>query len=168
MNNIYQITWRRQLSLLSPCLIKTALFVIAYIYFLGLRISHPAYIVLLSVYFILDVLPTLILHVQYLKDGRNKVMFINKDQETIIVQMGSIERRYRFMDIDQVEYHASFGGGSGWYSFGEYRFYKITFNDGYSINISCLMMKSIKYTFEPLLGIRAEPQLRILPVMRLG
>ncbi len=163
MSSIYRITWRRQLSLLSACLIKLVLFISAYIYFLGFQISHPAHVVLICVYFMLDVLPTVILHLQYFKNGSKKQFIISKERQTVIVQHDTIERIYRYADLERIEYYGSYGGGSGWYSFGEYCFYKLSFKDGYEANLSCMMVKNIKFTLEPLLGKNATKRLTLLP-----
>ena len=68
---------------------------------------------------------------------------------------------YHFEDIERVEHVASYGGGS-WYSFSEYRYFRIKFKDQKEIVITSLMMKDIKHIMEPLLGVSAHKKLKLV------
>lgn len=134
--------------------------IISYIFIFYLHLTFkPPYIYIYLAVFLLDILPTLLVHCQYLIRNWGATLIINKDLETVKYISSSENLTYKFEDIDHLEHIASYGGG-GWYSFGQYRYFKIVFKDGKSVIVTCLMVKDIKLIFETLLGIKAVKKLK--------
>ena len=69
---------------------------------------------------------------------------------------------YSFSEIESLQYYRSWGKGSGWHSFGEYRYYKIIFKDKREIVITCLMINDIENTLEMLLRMKAERHAKVV------
>lgn len=159
---VCRITWKRQISLLSSMLIKIGILSCVYIYFFGFSIPNFIYVYLFLFLFLFDFLPTILLHTQYLIRSSNYIIIIDRKNRTIEYK-SKINAKRNFDDILLLEYVASYGGGTGWYSFGEYRYYKIIFKDKSSLIINCLMLKDIKHNVEPLFGKKANARLKILP-----
>jgi hypothetical protein len=159
----FKITLRQQILMLLPLILKNGIaFGIMY-YFIGMEL-HTLIIVFL-IFFILDILPTLIVHIQYLFKNWKSVLTINNENKklTYVSRFDNLE--YSFDDILSFQHIASYGGGTGVYSFGEYRYFKILFKDNKQIIITCLMINNIKTTLEKLLGIVPEKRLRIIALI---
>lgn len=162
MLNVFKITLGQQLNYLTPAFIKAALFTGVYFYLFGFTIPY-SYIGVLYVYLFLlvtDILPALIVHIQYLM--KKGVLSIDRSSKMISYQSAEKNLKYTFEDIISVEHIASYGGGSWWYSFGDYRYFKIIFKKGGELIITCLMVDDFKSTLEGLLHVQAKKKLRII------
>ncbi len=162
---ICRITWKRQIALLSSMLLKFSILVIVYLYFFGFSIRSFIYVYLFLFLFVFDFLPTILLHIQFLIRTGNDIVILNRKNRTIEYK-SKTDSKHNFDDITVLEYVASYGGGSGWYSFGEYRYYKIVFKDESSLIINCLMLEDIKHRLEPILGKTANKKLKVLPFIQ--
>jgi len=163
MINRYFVTLRQQFFVASVGLIKYGGLGIVYVYFYGLRLQ-PLYIYVLLFFFIFDVLPAIILHLQYLYANFGAILTIDKLNQTILYQKDGFAIEKQFSDIISFELISSFGGGryiAGWYAFGEYRYCKLVFKDNTEVIITCLMINDIQNTLESLLRLNSQKKLKI-------
>jgi len=61
-----------------------------------------------------------------------------------------------FAEMESIDYHVSFTKPTGWHSFGEYRYYKIIFNDKTSLIVSSVLINNIEKNFAGLFLIEAK------------
>lgn len=113
---------------------------------------RPPYIYIISIFFLFDILPTIIVHVQYLKANWEAVLIINREHQTLTYTGPQGSLSYHFSDIAGLERVVSYGDGA-WYSFSEYRYYRIIFLDGKQIVITSLMIPDIQFTLERNFGM---------------
>ncbi|MBS1663675.1 MAG: hypothetical protein JST68_21710 [Bacteroidetes bacterium] len=128
---------------------------------MGLKLDR--FLVGIIIFFmIIDIVPTLIAHVQYCLANWGSALIIDKQARMIRYISKAGDLSYHFGDIERLEHTASYGGGSWWYSFSEYRYFRIKFKDQKEIIVTSLMMKDIKFVLEPLLGISAHKKLKLV------
>lgn len=154
----FKITVRNQLAQLNWLItVYLAIGFIFYHYF-GFSFKGPIPYIYLA-YLTFDILPTLLVHIQYYRVNKDAVLDINQQLRTISYITSRETLSYHFDDIASLIRVDSWGAGA-WYSFAEYRYYKITFTDKREIFVTSLMIKDIKYTLEPLLHLQAEKMRR--------
>jgi hypothetical protein len=146
----FRVTIKQQLILLAHLLIVSIGVIIGSIYFLKISINDNAFIMGFTIYFFINILPTIIVHTQYWLKNHKAIFTINIENKELLYEMPEKHLRHSFADIASLEYYWNFGKGSGWHSFGEYRYYKILFKDKTEIVITCLMINDIENTLEML------------------
>jgi hypothetical protein len=159
-----KVTVKQQLAMLAGIFIVYTAIGAAAIYFSAFKMNTALLHVFLG-FFLLDGLPALLVHIQYWLTNRNTVLKIDKEYQRLTYITTNETKVYRFEDIALLQHVASYGGGS-WYSFSEYRYFKITFDDKSEIVVTCLMMSNIKERLELLLGRKAEKKLRIVAFIK--
>jgi hypothetical protein len=160
----FKITFAGHLRQLTWMLSIYGILLTIYFCCYGWRFPGP-YPYIFLVIFLLDILPTLVVHVQYWLANRNSVLTISKELHQLTYSDKFQMLSYSLDDIIKLLHVASFGGGS-WYSFSEYRYFRITFSDGKEIVITSLMVKDVKYVLEMLLGYKADKKLRAVAFIR--
>jgi hypothetical protein len=167
-NHIHQfrITLKQQLILLTHTFFTNASLIFASLYFLKVSLTSVAFISVFTFFFLIDTLPTIILHVQYWLENRDAVLILDTELKELVYETYTKKLRYLFTDIASLQYYRNLGKGSGWHSFGQYRYYKIVFNDGKEIFITCLMINNIENTLETLLRIKAEKHSKLLCLLQ--
>jgi hypothetical protein len=158
----FRVTIKQQLILLTHLAIVNIAIFLGSIYYLKISIYDSAYIIVLTIYFFIDILPTLIVHTQYWLKNHKAIFTINTEKKELLYEIPERELKYSFDDIVSLEYYWNFGKGSGWNSFGQYRYYKIMFKDNTQIVITCLMINDIENTLEMLLRMKAEKYGKVL------
>lgn len=160
----FEVTPKRQLTLLSSVILVHSVLIYAYLHFFGLKGDLTFLWIYLGI-FMLDGLPTIILHLQYLSANRNTVLIFRKQQRTLSYTRKEKTFDYSFDDIAEALYVAGYGGGA-WYSFSEYRYFVLAFKDGKSILISCLMIKFDKALLEGIFGIPVKSKIMGMPFVK--
>ena len=165
-NNItFKVTFLQQALMLSHC-IGLIVFTFTFFYYAigGIFFTfNLPFIITFSFLLVTSTLPTVIVHLQYLRENWKALLILDTDERIIEYSNLKIKLRYSFNDIESIEHNACYGGGSGRYSFGEYRYLKFTFKDGKEMFITCLMVKDIKKgVLESLVGINAEKRLKMV------
>ena len=163
MKNKYYIKERQQFLVACSGLIKYIGLGVICCYFLNLK-YHPIYIFIALFFFIFDILPALILHLQYLKVNWGADLIIDTINEDILYRKGGIAAEHKFHEITSFKIISSFGGGqynAGWYAFGEYRYCEFVFKDDTQMIITCLMINDIQNTLENLLRIKPEKRRKV-------
>lgn len=163
MKSEYHITLKQQFLVSCSGLIKYLGLAIICVYFLQLR-YQPIFSLVILFFFIVDILPAIVLHLQYRSTNSDATLIIDRPGQRILYRKSSLTIEQQFSDINSFELVSSYGGGQnnvGWYAFGEYRYCKIGFRDNTQIVVTCLMMNDIQNTFESLLGIKLKRRKKI-------
>ncbi len=160
----YNVTIKQQLILLGHLIFITICFVGygVYLYVTKSLIDNKGYKIVFAVFLLIDTLPTLIVHTQYWLKNHGSTFIIDTQTKELMYGMPKKQVSYSFNDISLLQYFRSLGKGSGWHSFGEYRYYKIIFKDKTEIVITCLMINDIENTLEMLLRMKAERHAKVL------
>ena len=157
----FRITIKQQILMLLPLILKNGILFGVLIYFFG---AEPKIIIIIFlIFFLLDILPTIILHIQYLFKNRKATLIVDKEKRKLTYINRSENLEYSFDEILFIQHFASYGGGTGVYSFGEYKYFMIKFKNDKQIIITCLMINNIKKRLELLLNIIPEKKLRVIP-----
>jgi hypothetical protein len=158
----FKITFKQQLLLILPLILKNGILFGVYFYFFGFEFSPSFYTYILFFIILFDILPAILVHIQYLPENRSVILAIDKETRELTYNSPSRVLKYSFDDIHTVQHFASYGGGTGAYSFGEYRYFKIIFKDKVEVIITCLMINNIKNTLADLLGAEVDKRLRVV------
>lgn len=163
----HKITFTRQLTLLWPCIFINVLTVAIYVFVIGL--SAPAFITIgyFGFFFVVNFLPVLILHFQYLRENKTSILLLNKLERKLIYQQRDIIVEADFSEIVCLHYYGSYGKNQ-WYTFGHYEFCKILLSNGKEIIITSLMVKEVKRYLEDAFSIKAENHLKFLALIPKG
>jgi hypothetical protein len=126
----YKISLKQSLLLLvQPMIVYVLVLGALYYYYKGL--PFVALIAALSFIFLTDTLPALILHIQYLAVNKGVLFIVDEENRTFSYKSSKLDTDIEsFNNINSLEYHASYGRGTGVYSFDRYRYYKIIMNGG--------------------------------------
>lgn len=163
--SVFKIHWQQQFLLLLPMIIRYFILLGLYLYFVGFHFN-TTFIIISSFVFLTDILPTLILHTQYLVSNWNSILRINEISKTVEFENSYIlGLKYNFEDIDVIEYYCSYGRGTGWYSFERYRYCKLKFKDSQSIIITSLMINRIENQIKNLTGHKVDKHLKVLALI---
>jgi len=149
----YKITLKQQLLVLNTFLTIVGGAAIVYLYFFGVHIPHPIFIVPLSLVFILMILPVLILHNQYYRINKSSELMIDKRNRELHYVTDWVDLSVSFSDIESLHFYGSFAGDSGLYTFSAYRYFKIILKDKQEIFITSLMMYDLKNKLPELLSM---------------
>jgi hypothetical protein len=159
---IYKVNLKRQFTLLTPGILTLVGLTVGYLYFLKGAITDKVFLIVLVLFLLFDILPAIALHIQYLIKNFGAILTIDTGKRQLIYKTNKATFTYSFDDIKSLKYYRMYGKGSGWQSFGMYRYYKIIFTDNNELNITCLMISQIENTLEVLLRIEPEKHFRLL------
>jgi hypothetical protein len=76
-------------------------------------------------------------------------------------QKGHFLYEASFDDIKEIVRTSSYGRGA-WYSFGDYRFYKIFFHDGTILILTCLLIPDMENDLVAILKKVEEKKLKVI------
>ncbi len=158
----FKITLRQQILLLTPAIASWLGVILLIKYYLHASLYSPGAIFAFIFLSIIDTIPAIILQVQYWRINHDILLIIDTAAKELSYETSSQIFKHSFNDIVSLQYYRSYGKGSGWNSFGMYRYYKIIFTDKTEINITCLMVNDIENTIENLLRIKAEKHFKLL------
>jgi hypothetical protein len=158
----FEITLKQESILLGRALFTWVGLILSIKFILKKDINDMAAIFIFPFIFLFDTLPSIIVYVQYWIKNHGAVLILNTDSRELIYEKGGRQAKYFFTDITSLQYFRNLGKGSGWNAFGQYRYYKIIFNDKNEIYITCLMINDIENTLERLLRITAERHAKLL------
>jgi hypothetical protein len=160
--NVFRIKNKQQFLMLSSFLLYN-FFLIFLAIFLHAKIEVLVFMFILL--FLIDGLPTLIIHRNYLLNDKGTELTIDIEFKEIIYKKQTINRKYNFSDIIRLEFCCSTVMNNGIHSFGQYRYCKFFFKDSSDIVVTCLMIEDIKNTLENLLKVRSEMQKKLLCII---
>ncbi len=159
--SIYKVSLGNQISMLSFLILSSTILISISGYMWGFAL--PTYAVLLFILSI-SMIPTFIVHHQYLKVNRNLSISIDIDNKIIEFSIKGHSSSYSFDDVKQLTSTSSYGGGS-WYSFGGYKYCKLDMKDNMSYIITCLLIKNLDDNFISVLGIDESKNFKLLALL---
>jgi hypothetical protein len=157
----YEIGLLQQLKLLSPMFFKNLAVIILVLIFSYLDALFIVFIIML----VIDIIPTLIVHIQYLLKNKGRTLTIDINKRTISFNNPGNKNQQYFDDIISLERYASFVRPTGWHSFGEYRYYKIIFNDKTEFIITCVLVPDIENNLATFLPLEAKKHDRLIALI---
>ena len=158
----YTITARRQFTYLGQPLFYILLFsIISYILFNGT--GYAIFGVLFIV--VVDSLPVAILHIQYLLKNNHSKLVFDRSKNQISYAKGNDHLSYDFENIQHVikVYSSTNGYSIGKNSFRKYFYYKLIFNDGVELIVTCLLADDLEIILIPIYHKEIEKRFRIFP-----
>lgn len=164
--NIYKISAAQQIILLSHMIAFVLVILLGLKFLFGSIYANSFFWFIYVFLFFFSVVPTLFLHIQYYFRNRGAVLIINSDSETLSFVQANILLQHALSEIKNIEGVASYGKGTGWYSFGEYRYCKINFTDNTNIIITCLMVNDIENVLKRLLKKDIDKRFRFLAIIK--
>jgi hypothetical protein len=160
----YKMGLLQQLRLLFPMTAKV-LAVAVLMIVANYSLSWPIFLVLFVFFFLIDILPTLIVHVQYFFRDRATVISVNMFEKSICFYNRDKSYIHFFADVISVNYYTSFLHSSGRHSFGEYRYYKITFKDKSEFIVTSVLINDIENNIGKLFPVKAETYQRLIALI---
>lgn len=118
-----------------------------------------------SFLFILDTLPTILLHIQYWSKNRKATFYIDTENKTLLYELPNLKIEGDFNEITSLLYYSG-AVKTGFQSYSEYRYCKIGLQNGKIIIVTILMISEIEKTLEILLKIKPESHKRFLPFIK--
>lgn len=149
----YSISTFQQVLLLSHGILTIIAVAIGMVYYTGSILPTIWVLLPYSIYFLVNILPAIILHVQYFNKNRRIVLTIDTDKKMFSISNADLGNSYNFSDINKVKFFGSYGKGTGFYSFGEYRYCELIMNDNSVFIITCLMVNNIENRLREEFGI---------------
>lgn len=152
---VFKQTLYRHFRLLSYVVLVYLL-----IYFLvyqrtGLSIFSEPLIKITYIALLIDILPTIMLHLQYTYFSTGIVGKVDVDSQSIVYSEKNIRHTYSFADISQVTCHSSYGRKSYVLSFTGYAYCLVTFTDGRKLIIPNLIFPDVTDVLPEL--VKVEP-----------
>jgi len=162
----FTVTTKQQLLLLTHVFFTNACLILGSLYILKISLLSLGFMIVFALFFFIDTLPTIILHIQYWIKNGDAILVVDTESKQLTYEQFNKRLSYCFGDIDHLEYYRSYGKGSGWNSFGQYRFYKVIFRDNAQIIVTCLMINNIENTFEMLIRMNSTKHFKVLCLVR--
>ncbi len=153
------MTFKQQLLMIIPAFLTFSVLGFLYIY----TTKNSIFLLYFGLgIFIIDTLPALIPHIQYYLKNKDSYLIIDQEKNIIILKTKGTTIQTSLNDIIELQHYASYGGGTGFYAMGEYRFYRLVLNGNKDIIITCLMVNDIENTLEPALKMKAKKIMRLV------
>ena len=158
----FKISFLQQFLLLFHLIAINTAVLVGFYYFFGTIFPNRLFLFVYAFMFLFNILPTIFLHIQYYLKNKDAILVINSELGTLSYSQSNSSLQYSFNEIRRIVATASYGKGTGYYSFSEYRYCKIIFNDNSKIIITCLMVNDIDNTLEKLLKKEVEKTFTLL------
>lgn len=151
--------------MLSHLIITDIVLFILYIYYFGFSIPTPLFYWLFLFAFLIQIFPTIWVHLNYFCKKKDLIIEINEVKKTINYAIKGEEIDISFADIKGLQLFSSYGAGSGVYSFGEYSYCIIKLNSGKEIIITSLLMPKLKNKLMKLFDEKIEFKFKLLALL---
>jgi hypothetical protein len=167
----FKVTLKQQLRVLTLFFFENITITCGVIYFFrNIKLGALEISVIVFLIFI-QIIPSIILHIQYLIWNNNSLLEIDMVTFSISYQTKSEVLSYKFSDIEKLTLyanggHISYKGTIEYYPSDAYRYYEIVFKDGKRMIITCFMIQNIENVLEKILNIKAIRKFRILPIIK--
>lgn len=150
---VFGQTFYRHIRLISYVVLFYSLTAFLVYQRVGLSILSPQLIKITYVAFFIDILPTILLHLQYTYFSMGKEGQVNQDSRTITYFYRNINYSYTFDDIDKVICRSSYGRRTYVLSFTGYAYCVVVFKDGRTLVIPNLIFPDVTDVLPGLLKI---------------
>ncbi len=159
--NIYKISLRNQFHFLWQALL---LMLFTFSFTLFLSDSLTVIIGTTAFIFLLDTLPTLIVHVQYLANNWHATLTIDRNQNKISYSTKEFEKQYSFESIEKITRLSCYNQSAPSHSFGDYFYYKIFLKDENPLIITCLLADDLEI-YQSIIFPTFEKKKKIIPLI---
>jgi hypothetical protein len=155
-------TFARHFSLLAHMVIVHGSVYYLLYRILGMELFTTSVVWVLAFFFTVDILPTLILHLQYVLLSNRQRITVDTVGNTIMVVSKNTNDSWRFNEIRSLTYYSSYGAGANWYSFAYHSYCKLQFVAGEELIITNLVISDIKKNLPNMLETDAEFKYKII------
>lgn len=156
MKVILKTRFSQQLRLISSMIIRYLIILFFFNYYIGFESLYIGYLWLALILLLFDIIPTVILYIQYLLINKKTIIIIDTELKNLKIKKESNFSNYSFDEIKSFKYYESFGRDSYFYSWEGFRYYIVEFHDNRTLIITCLLMNKIERNLEQLLCKKAE------------
>jgi len=158
----YKITFKKQLSyLIQPLSYLLLSLTISYLLF-----DFTKYFITIPcLCFVLDVLPALILHFQYLHKDFKATLTFDRLQNRIAFTKKGKTLFYNFQDIYRITkvQSSTYGVTNARHSFTNYYYYIFVFNDKSELAITCLLANDLEIFLSAIFNSKIETRFKLFP-----
>jgi len=158
----YKITLGQQLLMLSHLLLTNAVILIFCIAKFDWTIATYSVI---GFSLLVSIIPTMFVHCQYLIKNSGLTITIDTVDKSIEYSNRGVIVKKSFEDISKLVRTSSYGRGTGWYSFAEYRYYTLVYDDNSEHILTCLLIPNIENNLRDKLPIEEEKELKVLALI---
>jgi hypothetical protein len=162
----YSISIFQQIQLLAHGILTIIAVPIGMIYFTGSILPTVWLLLPFGIFFSVNILPAIVLHIQYFKKNKTTVLVIDSEKRSFSISNSETVNSYEFSDITRIKFFGSYGQGTGFYSFGEYKYCEFILNDKYVFVITCLMVRDIDIKLRDEFGIEMEKKYRVFAFIK--
>ena len=168
----YSVNIKSQIFILKELSKRAVVFILGYYlfnYFLHWR--HDVVIIIFFVvgYFVMEVLPSSILHYQYYRYNRHTTLIVNAINKSIVIQEKLEKYEIKVTQITNIFIALTVGtyegSNGGWAAWDLYQYAYIDIQDGKRFVISCLLVNDLWKLFREL-GIKATEVHLVFPTIR--
>jgi len=160
MRRIYKVSIKQQMILLIRMVFVYTILLGVYFYFFDT--VNVIFISVGSFFLVIDIIPTILVHCQYYFKNVKSELTLDFDSQTLMYKQGITSVQLNFSEIYSLVRIASYGKNTGWYSFENYRHYRIKSRKAPDLIITCLMINKIEKNLELALNIKAERKYRVV------
>lgn len=160
----YKITPNNQFLALRFLIVGTVLFSIVLFYFYNQIGYEPTVFLGLSIYYLILLIPTLWVHVEYYLINKNDVFTIDSAESTISLNW---QRNIYYSEIETIVFVLSpvmyRNSNLRVFPFDSYNYAVIKIKDGGQIIVTNLMVFKIEEAFKEIKGVKMERKVRFIP-----
>lgn len=161
MTKTYRVSLWNQIRLLLHAILQTFILLCAGFYLSGWTLPTQ---VMLLIDFCVSLLPTSIVHIQYLRKNKGAELTIDSTVSTLSYNKAHLRYFGTFQDIRKIIRTSSYGRGS-WYSFGDYRYCRIVCRNGTELIFTCLLVPDIEKDLVQILKVKEETRLKVIALL---
>lgn len=165
----FKVSLRQQLAVLAPSILINLLGLVLFLSTSWTRKDDSVIItIILGFYIVIFTFIPMMLHVQYLLRNCSSPLIIDLKTRVLATGKGDRLNIYGLDEVVSVTYYSTFSHHSGEVSrfvFDTYRYYKITFKDGFYLVITSLMINDIEHVIEGVFSAKTVKKVRIIPLI---
>jgi len=124
------------------------------------EISWTAFIITSVIIFVFDSLPALLLHLQYFLYESNAKIELNETYKKIIYSRKGRIKSFDLTELIKFETCSSFGGGTGYYAWAEYNYYRIIFSNGEQLIVTNFRVPNFEKLIKNITGLSPDKKLK--------
>lgn len=158
----YRILLKDHLRMLSHLIITDGILSGLYIWHFGFVIPTPFFYWIFLAIFLTQIIPTIWLHTSYFSINKKTVLIFDEKNRRFHFSENGILTTVPFDEVASIQLVASFGAGTGVYSFGEYCFCNIKTETKKEFTITSLLMSGLNNKIKTNFADKLESKFKIL------
>lgn len=165
---VYNISLKQQLLVLLPTVFINSIWILIFFFDSPIKFDL-VHIILIAACALLFLLPSLVLHINYLIRNCKGPLVVNAEEGSLSIGEGDNNSKFNIMDVRSLTFYSTYSVYSGNLSrfiFDSYRYVKIEFNNKEYIYVTCLMVNEIEKVFVYTFPISMEKKVKIFPLIR--